>query len=235
MTDYGDFDMPMMIAKNWKEHLAEEFQQEYIAHLKTFLQEEQKAGHEIYPPAEKVFSALQCTPFEEVKVVIMGQDPYHNPGQANGLCFSVAKGVPLPPSLKNIFNELVEDLGVPYPTHGSLMSWAQQGVLLLNATLTVRRGEPLSHYGKGWERFTSSIIRALAKRTSPIVFLLWGKSAQEKCEHILGESGDHHVILKTTHPSPLSAYAGFIGSKPFSRTNAWLAKWGKTPIDWSIL
>lgn len=235
MADWRDFDMTIMIEKSWRSFLEEEFKQEYIDKLKDFLREEQKSGKEIYPPSDHVFYALKCTPYEEVKVVIMGQDPYHGPGQAHGLCFSVEKGVPLPPSLKNIYQELVSDLDIPYPKHGCLTSWAKQGVLLLNATLTVRRGEPLSHHGKGWERFTDAIIRTLCQRKDPIVFLLWGRSAQEKCERILDHYKGHHIVLKAAHPSPLSAYSGFFGTKPFSETNRWLQKWGKEPIDWRIV
>lgn len=164
----------------------------------------------------------------------MGQDPYHGPGQAHGLCFSVPKGIPLPPSLQNIFKELTSDVGIPSPSHGCLLSWAMQGVMLLNATLTVRQGEPMSHHGKGWERFTDAVITKLSQRKDPVIFVLWGKSAQEKCRHITQIKEKSPPIFKAAHPSPLSAYNGFMGCRHFSQINSLLIQQGKTPIEWKI-
>lgn len=222
----------MKLAKNWHNLLKEEIAKPYIKQLKTFLERERKSGKTIYPPDPLVFNAFGHTPFEEVKVVIMGQDPYHGPGQAQGMSFSVQCGIPIPPSLQNIFKEIEDDLGIPPPNTGCLTSWAKQGVLLLNATLTVRAREPKSHYGKGWEQFTDAVIAKLAERKDPIVFILWGKSAKEKCAHFL--EGSHHAVLTAAHPSPYSAYSGFFGCRHFSQANQYLKKWGKTPIDWKI-
>ncbi len=222
----------MKLAKNWHAILKDEIGKPYIKELKAFLEKEQAAGQQIYPPEELIFHAFGRTPYEEVKVVIMGQDPYHGPGQAHGMSFSVPCGIEPPPSLKNIFKELQEDVKIEEPTTGCLNSWAKQGVLLLNATLTVRARTPKSHYGKGWEQFTDAVIKKLVEREDPIVFLLWGKSAKEKCDHLLHQT--HHVILTSAHPSPYSASYGFLGNRHFSKTNAYLKKWGKTPIDWSI-
>ena len=185
----------------------------------------------VYPPENLVFNAFAHTPYDKVKVVIVGQDPYHGAGQAHGLSFSVPRGVKPPPSLKNIFLELNQDLHVPVPNHGCLEKWADQGVLLLNATLTVRAGEPKSHHDKGWERFTDAVIDILAERKDPIVFLLWGKSAQEKGQRLIGT---HHAVLQAAHPSPYSA-TGFFGCRHFSKANALLQQWGKTPINWSLM
>lgn len=217
----------MKLAKNWHAILEEEINKPYIKELKTFL-----AGEQIYPPEDLVFHAFAQTPYDEVKVVIMGQDPYHGPGQAHGMSFSVPEGVAPPPSLKNIYKELQDDLSIPPAESGCLNNWAKQGVLLLNATLTVRPNEPKSHYGKGWEQFTDAVITKLAERKDPIVFILWGKSAKEKCDSLLQHT--HHVVLTAAHPSPFSAYSGFFGCKHFSKTNEYLKKWGKTPIDWSV-
>lgn len=217
----------MKLAKNWHAILEEEIKKPYIKELKTFL-----AGEQIYPPEDLVFHAFAQTPYDEVKVVIMGQDPYHGPGQAHGMSFSVPEGVAPPPSLKNIYKELQDDLSIPPAESGCLNNWAKQGVLLLNATLTVRPNEPKSHYGKGWEQFTDAVITKLAERKDPIVFILWGKSAKEKCDSLLQHT--HHVVLTAAHPSPFSAYSGFFGCKHFSKTNEYLKKWGKTPIDWSV-
>ncbi|NGX39196.1 MAG: Uracil-DNA glycosylase [Chlamydiae bacterium] len=222
----------MKLAKNWHEVLKEEVEQPYIQELKDFLTEEKRAGKTIYPPDDSVFYAFAMTPFGDVKVVIMGQDPYHGPGQAHGMSFSVPPGVRPPPSLQNIFKELEEDVHIPPPETGCLTCWAKQGVLLLNATLTVRAGEPKSHYGRGWERFTDAVLKKLAEREDPIVFLLWGRSAKEKCEHLFEHS--HHVVLTATHPSPFSAHYGFLGCRHFSQTNELLKQWGKSPIDWSV-
>ncbi|MBS0648406.1 MAG: uracil-DNA glycosylase [Verrucomicrobia bacterium] len=222
--------MSMKLEKSWHEKLQNEISKPYIQDLKNFLEEEKKAGKTIYPPEPLVFNAFLQTPFEKVKVVILGQDPYHGPGQAHGLSFSVLPGVTPPPSLKNIYKELENDVGIPRPTHGCLISWAQQGVLLLNATLTVRAGEPRSHYGKGWERFTDAVIDVLTQRQDPLVFLLWGKSAQEKGHRVLGT---HHAVFESAHPSPYSADR-FFGCRHFSKTNEFLKKKGKEPINWAV-
>jgi uracil-DNA glycosylase len=222
--------MGMTIDKSWYEKLKDEIAKPYIGELKNFLEKEKQGGRVVYPPEEQIFQALALTPYDQVKVVIVGQDPYHGRGQAHGLCFSVSKGVTPPPSLKNIFRELKDDVQIPEPTHGCLVSWAKQGVLLLNATLTVCAGEPRSHYGKGWELFTDAVIDCLAQRKDPIVFLLWGKSAQEKGYKLLNT---HHVVLQAAHPSPYSAN-GFFGCRHFSKANEYLKAWGKPPIDWSL-
>lgn len=222
--------MGMKIEKSWHEKLRDEISKPYVADLKEFLVKEHQKGAAVYPPEPLVFHAFSETPYENVKVVIMGQDPYHGAGQAHGLSFSVPCGITPPPSLKNIFKEIHDDLGISIPRQGCLSHWAKQGVLLLNATLTVRAGEPRSHYGKGWERFTDTVIDLLVQREDPIVFMLWGKSAKEKC---LKVEGTHHAILQAAHPSPYSA-EGFFGCRHFSKANAFLQKWGKTPIDWLI-
>ncbi|MGE5196544.1 MAG: uracil-DNA glycosylase [Anaerolineae bacterium] len=226
--------MTMKLEASWHEKLKSEISKPYVQALKTFLTQEKAKGSIIYPREELVFHAFLCTPFEKVKVVIVGQDPYHGRGQAHGLSFSVPPGIASPPSLKNIFQELSEDVGIDSPTNGGLEKWAKQGVLLLNATLTVRAGEPRSHYGKGWEEFTDAVIRLLAEREDPIVFVLWGKSAQEKAERVLGDFQGRHLILTAAHPSPYSAYHGFFGCRHFSKINQALQKWGKDPIDWCL-
>lgn len=223
-----------MIEASWLEKLGEEFQKPYIKDLERFLGEEYATGKNIFPPFELIFNALCQTPFDEVEVVIMGQDPYHGDGQAHGLSFSVPPGIDPPPSLQNIFKELKADLNILPPNHGCLDSWAKQGVLLLNATLTVRSGEPKSHYGHGWEKFTDRIIQLLCERPDPIVFMLWGKSAYEKFSHIAGAVSNKHLILTAPHPSPLSAHQGFLGCKHFSKANEFLIRSGKKPIDWTI-
>jgi uracil-DNA glycosylase len=220
----------MKLEKSWYEKLKNEIDQPYIQELKKFLEEEKQTGKTIYPPELLVFNSFLQTPFDKVKVVIVGQDPYHGAGQAHGLSFSVLPGIPSPPSLKNIYKELETDLGIRRPSSGCLTSWAQQGVLLLNATLTVRAGEPKSHYGKGWERFTDAVIDVLAQRPDPLVFLLWGKSAQEKCHKVIGT---HHAIFQAAHPSPYSA-THFLGCHHFSKANDFLKKVGKEPIDWTV-
>jgi uracil-DNA glycosylase len=220
----------MKLEKSWHEQLKNEIGQPYVQELKHFLDEEKKYGKPIYPPEDLVFNSFLLTPYDKVKVVIVGQDPYHGAGQAHGLCFSVLPGITPPPSLKNIYKELETDLGLLRPSHGCLTSWGKQGVLLLNATLTVRAGEPKSHYGRGWERFTDAVIDLLAKRPDPIVFLLWGKSAEEKCHKVIGT---HHAVFKAAHPSPYSA-AGFLGCRHFSKANEFLKKYGKEPIDWTV-
>ncbi|HVW34560.1 MAG TPA: uracil-DNA glycosylase, partial [Acidimicrobiia bacterium] len=202
----------------------------YFKDLSKFVASE-RARQKIYPAPDEVFAALHLTPYAEVKVLILGQDPYHGAGQAHGLCFSVRDGVPPPPSLVNIFTELENDLGVPRPDHGCLDSWARQGVLLLNATLTVRAGQAASHQGKGWERFTDAVIEAVNAKTERVVFILWGASARKKKALI---DTSRHVIIESAHPSPLSARNGFFGSRPFSRANAALVAAGREPVDWSI-
>ncbi len=225
--------MTMMLEKSWRSLLDEEVKKPYIADLKQYLEQEVKEGKVVYPPMDEVFAAFRYAPFEKVKVVIVGQDPYHGPNQAEGLCFSVKPGIKIPPSLKNIYRELIEDVGITMPTHGSLVSWAKQGVLLLNATLTVRQGEPKSHYGHGWETFTDKVIGELSKREDPLVFLLWGRSAAEKCDTILDRCEHPHAVFKAAHPSPYSA-ENFFGCRHFSKANECLAKWGKEPIDWQV-
>lgn len=218
------------IEAGWKQVLSEEFEKPYFSALKQFLIEERET-YTIYPPGGRIFAAFDTTPFDEVKVVIMGQDPYHGPGQANGLCFSVAPGVKIPPSLKNIYKEIAEDLQVAMGESGDLSAWAKQGVLLLNATLTVRANSPASHQGKGWEQFTDEVIRLLSARCEGLVFLLWGRPAQMK-EKLIDTK--KHFVLKAAHPSPLSAYNGFFGCRHFSHTNKILVSRGKTSINWII-
>jgi len=218
------------IDPTWKEVLAGEFQSEYFSKLKNFLVEE-KSKCTVFPPGKLIFNAFDLTPFPSVKVVLLGQDPYHNVGQAHGLCFSVPDGTPHPKSLINIFKELHDDLGIQIPQSGNLEKWAKQGVLLLNATLTVRAHEAGSHQYQGWEPFTDAVIKMVSEKRSGIVFLLWGNYAQAK-ESLIDVS--KHFILKTVHPSPLSASRGFFGCKHFSKTNEILLKNGKTPIDWSL-
>ncbi|MCR5797104.1 MAG: uracil-DNA glycosylase [Eubacterium sp.] len=214
----------------WKEVLKEEFAKDYYRELYEFVKKEYSTKV-VYPPASNIFQALHKTPLDKVKVVILGQDPYHNPGQAHGLCFSVQKGVEIPPSLVNIYKELSDDLGVAIPSHGYLEKWADQGVLLLNTVLTVEAHKPMSHRGRGWEDFTDAIIRAICAQDRPIVFILWGRPAQSKEKMI---HNPEHLVLKAPHPSPLSAYRGFFGSKPFSQTNEYLVSKGIEPIDWTI-
>lgn len=221
------------MSASWQELLQEELNLPYMKELGIFLEKEEEAGKKIYPPKNQRFQAFLETPFDQVKVVIVGQDPYHGDGQAHGLCFSVEEKVTkLPPSLKNIFKELQADLGIAYPKIGCLSSWARQGVFLLNSTLTVEEGSPKSHFGKGWERFTDQVIQKLAERKDPIVFLLWGKLAEEKGSKILS-SGKQHQLLIAAHPSPFSA-SGFLGCRHFSKANEFLVKNGHKPICWSI-
>ena len=215
---------------DWDEILASEFQSDYYKKIRYWLKKEY-AEQTIYPPMEDIFNALRYTPYHEVKAVLLGQDPYHGPGQAHGLCFSVKEGIAPPPSLKNIFQELESDLGFPPPQNGTLTKWAQQGVLMLNTTLTVRRGQANSHKNLGWTTFTDAIIRKLNERETPIVFLLWGGNARSKKPLI---TNPHHLILETVHPSPLSAYGGFFGCRHFSRCNEFLQTHGETPIDWNL-
>ncbi len=215
----------------WKARIGDYLERPEMRALADFLRVENRAGKEIYPPGPEIFAAFDHTPFDAVRVVILGQDPYHGPGQAHGLCFSVRPGVPVPPSLDNIFKEITRDLGIPRPDHGCLTSWADRGVLLLNAVLTVERGQAGSHQGKGWEGFTDAAIEALNREREGIVFLLWGSYAQRKGRLI--DTQRHHV-LTAAHPSPLSAHRGFIGCGHFSAANAWLQRAGMAPIDWSL-
>ena len=212
----------------WNEILAEEMQKDYYQELQAFVQK-RRAEVRVFPEEKNVFNALELTPFESVKVVILGQDPYHGFGQAHGLSFSVQKGIPLPPSLKNIYKELQEDIGGDLPTEGDLSHWAKQGVLLLNTVLTVEEGNANSHKGMGWERLTNRLIESLNELNHPVIFILWGKPAQDKEKLITNPS---HVIIKAPHPSPLSAYRGFFGSKPFSKVNEMLIQQEQTPIRW---
>ena len=216
------------MAEDWKELLKEEFAKPYFEELTSFVKGEYGSGV-VYPAGRNIFRAFDCCPVDKIKVVIIGQDPYHGPGQANGLCFSVGEGVPFPPSLRNILQEVHTDVGAPIPTSGELERWAEQGVLLLNAVLTVRAHEAASHAGRGWERFTDAVVKAIAERKQGVVYMLWGSYAQKK-----GSIADpsKNLILKAVHPSPLSAYRGFFGCKHFSAANDYLASIGKEPIRW---
>lgn len=216
---------------SWKARLAPLFATPGMQALRAFLVAEARAGKTIYPPPDQIFAALDATPFDAVKVVILGQDPYHGPGQAHGLCFSVRPGVPPPPSLQNIHAELESDLGIARPDHGCLLPWARRGVLLLNAVLTVERGLAGSHHGKGWEAFTDAVVDHLNRERDGLVFLLWGSPAQAKARQV--DLQRHHV-LKAPHPSPLSAHRGFLGCRHFSRANAWLAARGSEGVDWRL-
>lgn len=215
---------------NWKDVLGQEWEKPYFVDLQTFL-DKQYAEHTIYPARTDIGSAFRLTPFEEVKVVILGQDPYHGEGQAHGLSFSVKPGVRVPPSLRNMFKELSDDIGCEIPPNGYLVKWAEQGVLLLNTVLTVRAGEANSHKGMGWETFTDIVIQKLSERDKPIIFVLWGKPAQSKIKLI---DTTKHKILQAPHPSPLSVHRGFFGSKPYSKINAQLIEWGEQPIDFCL-
>ena len=218
------------LGNDWDELLAEEFKKEYYLQLREFLKTEYNTRR-IYPPMNDIFNALKHTAYKDVRAVILGQDPYHGAGQAHGLCFSVKKGVEPPPSLQNIFQELQNDLGIQPPNHGELTQWADNGVLLLNTTLTVRAGAAGSHFGQGWEIFTDRVIQLLNEREKPIVFLLWGTPARRKKALI---TNPRHLILECPHPSPLSAYRGFMGCRHFSKTNEFLVKNGMEPINWQI-
>ena len=223
--------MDVKIEASWKKVLKEEFAKPYFQQIPLHIKTEKSQGKTIYPPGPMIFNAFNTTPFDKVKVVILGQDPYHGYGQAHGLCFSVPYGVPAPPSLVNIFKELQDDLGVPVPNHGNLTYWAEQGVFLLNASLTVRAGEPMSHSKIGWSEFTNTVIKKISDLRNNVVFLLWGKFAQEK-RTLIDES--RHCILRSVHPSPLSAFAGFFGCKHFSKTNEYLVSKGIDPVDWKL-
>ena len=217
--------------ESWKAPLLPEFQAEYMVQLRAFLQAEKAAGKQIFPKGSEWFRALDLTPLDSVRVVILGQDPYHGPGQAHGLCFSVKPGVRPPPSLGNIYKEMQSDLGIPRPHHGFLEHWAQQGVLLLNSVLTVEMGKAASHQKKGWEQFTDAVIRLVNAKERPVVFMLWGAYAQKKAAFV---DADKHLVLKAAHPSPLSAHNGFLGCRHFSQCNAFLESKGLAPIDWAL-
>lgn len=216
---------------SWLAHLAPEFEQPYMQQLKAFLLAQKQQNKVIYPPSKLIFNAFNSTPLDQVKVVILGQDPYHGPNQAHGLCFSVQPGIQPPPSLQNMFKELSRDLGLPVPNHGCLQSWAEQGVLLLNATLTVEQARAGAHQGQGWETFTDKAIQLVNEQCSGVVFLLWGSYAQKKGALI---DKRKHLVLTAPHPSPLSAYRGFIGCGHFSAANAYLVKQQKTPVNWQL-
>lgn len=218
------------LGNSWDRVLDGEFEKEYYQKLRQFLIEEYR-NHTVYPGMHDIFNALKVTGYDDVKVVILGQDPYHEPGQAHGMAFSVQPGVKTPPSLVNIYKEMLDDLGIPLADHGYLMKWAEQGVLLLNACLTVRAHQANSHKNKGWEKFTDRVIELLNEREKPVVFILWGNNAKAKMKLI---TGSHHLILTGAHPSPLSAYNGFYGGRYFSRANAFLTANGEEPVDWQV-
>ncbi|NCX95642.1 MAG: uracil-DNA glycosylase [Chitinophagia bacterium] len=223
--------MDVKIQPEWKAALAEEFTKPYFAQLVAFLKEEKQAGKQVFPPGNQIFNAFLYTPLSELKVVVLGQDPYHGTGQAHGLSFSVPDGVPPPPSLVNIYKEIADDIGIVNPNTGNLIPWARQGVLLLNASLTVLAHQPMSHKNIGWQIFTDAVIKVIAEQKQDVVFLLWGRFAQEKAQYV---NPERHLLLKAAHPSPLSAYNGFFGCKHFSKTNDWLIAKGKTPINWQL-
>jgi uracil-DNA glycosylase len=223
--------MDVKIEESWKKVLKDEFNKSYFQEIVGFLKVEKAAGKVIYPPGSLMFNAFNLTPFDNIKAVLLGQDPYHGKGQAHGLCFSVQDGIKPPPSLVNIYKELQSDIGITRPDHGNLTKWAEQGVLLLNASLTVRAGEPMSHARIGWAEFTDGVIRKVSDQKKGVVFLLWGKFAQEK-QALIDET--KHRVLKAAHPSPYSADHGFFGCKHFSQTNEYLAQEGIDPIDWSL-
>jgi uracil-DNA glycosylase len=222
--------MELVPTTDWNSLLRREFDRPYWAELQDFVRHERER-HVVFPPHDEVFAALHLTSFAATRVVILGQDPYHGSGQAHGLCFSVRRGVPIPPSLRNMHKELQQDLGCPTPSHGNLEHWARQGVLLLNTTLTVREGEAASHHGRGWETFTDEVISAVDAKSSRVVFLLWGAASRKKKSLI---DTDRHTVIESAHPSPLSAHNGFFGSRPFSRANQALRESGQEPIDWAI-
>jgi len=224
-------DERIKLEPSWKARVGDYLQRDDMQALSRFLRERKAAGARIYPPGPRIFAAFEATPFDAVKVVLLGQDPYHGPGQAHGLCFSVPPGVPVPPSLDNMFKEIQRDLGLPRPDHGCLLPWAQRGVLLLNAVLTVEDGRPGAHQGKGWEGFTDHVVETLDREREGLVFLLWGSYAQAKGRVI---DPRRHRVLKTTHPSPLSAHRGFLGCGHFSAANEYLMRRGEAPIDWSL-
>ncbi len=221
----------VLIEQSWKAVLQAEFEKPYFSTLTAHIKNDKANGKIIYPAGANIFNAFELTPFTKVKVVILGQDPYHQPNQAHGLSFSVLPPTPPPPSLQNIYKELVTDIGINYPTHGDLTNWAKQGILLLNSSLTVVDSQPMSHSKIGWEKFTDEVIQTVSQKLNHIVFILWGKFAQTK-EQII--NSNQHCIIKSAHPSPLSAYNGFWGSKPFSKTNTYLLEHGKSVIDWQL-
>lgn len=223
--------MDVKIESSWKEALKDEFQKSYFEQIVMFLKHEKALGKTIYPQGSQIFNAFDKTPFDKVRVVILGQDPYHGPGQAHGLCFSVQKGIKPPPSLVNIYKEMNADLGIPIAQTGDLTPWAENGVLLLNAILTVRNGEPASHSKIGWETFTDAVIRTISNKKEGVVFMLWGKFAQDK--QVLIDGTQHH-ILKAAHPSPFSADKGFFGCRHFSKANELLIRQGKEPVNWQL-
>jgi len=227
----ASMEQKIKIEQSWLEELKEEFSKEYMMELKQFLLQEKQKGKEIYPSGDSIFQALNSTPLDKVKVVILGQDPYHGPGQAHGLCFSVQPGVPVPPSLKNIYKEMEADLGIKPPEHGHLIHWAKQGVLLLNAVLTVEKHRAASHRNRGWERFTDRVIEVINEKREAVVFLLWGSYAQKKGAVI---DRQKHLVLTAPHPSPLSAHRGFLGCRHFSQGNKYLQEHGYAPVDWTL-
>ena len=220
---------PIQLHESWKQQLESEFSQPYMVSLRQFLLQRKAAGAVIYPPGPQIFNAMNTTPFDQVKVVMLGQDPYHGPGQAHGLCFSVPDGVPAPPSLVNIYKEIQADVGGGAPSNGNLEHWAAQGVLLLNSVLTVERGQAGAHQGKGWETFTDRVVQALNEQRDGLVFMLWGSYAKKKGAAI---DRKRHLVLTAPHPSPLSAHRGFLGCRHFSRANQWLQQQGQTPVQW---
>lgn len=224
-------DANIQMHESWKTALKAEFEKPYFAELKRFLQAEKAAGKTIYPPGSLIFNAFNSTPFDQVRIVILGQDPYHGPGQAHGLCFSVQHGVKPPPSLVNIYKELQSDVGITLPTHGCLQSWTTQGVFLLNAILTVEANKPASHQKRGWEEFTNAAIQQLSLQREGLIFMLWGNFAQQKAALI---DERKHTILKAPHPSPFSAYTGFLGCGHFSKANAFLTARGEAPVNWQV-
>ena len=222
--------MDLALPRSWTRVLADELTAPYFLEVQSFLEQERRR-HSVYPPAADVFAALAMTPYDRVRVLLLGQDPYHGEGQAHGLCFSVRPGVPPPPSLVNIFQELHDDLGCPIPKHGHLAAWARRGVLLLNTVLTVRAQAAGSHRGHGWEKFTDAVIRKVNEKRDPVVFVLWGGPAQKKTKWI---DAGRHAIVTAAHPSPLSAHRGFFGSRPFSAVNQALRGWGQEELDWRL-
>ena len=223
--------MNVQISADWKALLQPEFDKPYFAALAAFLKREKAAGKLIYPPGPQIFAAFEATRVADLRVLILGQDPYHGPGQAHGLSFSVPTGVAIPPSLRNMYKELQSDLGCPAPAHGNLSAWAGQGVLLLNASLTVEAARPMSHSGIGWATFTDAVIHAVSAHSRPMVFMLWGGFARQKRNLI---DTTRHLVIESAHPSPLSAHNGFLGSRPFSRANAWLSEQGRAEVEWCL-
>jgi len=226
---------PFEIEPSWKAVLKDELEKPYMAQLAAFVLRERAGKIPIYPPEHLVFNAFTKTPYSAVKVLLIGQDPYHGQGQAHGMSFSVPHGIAQPPSLQNIFKELESDLGIPPASHGCLTAWAEQGVMLLNATLTVRQSDAMSHHNRGWEQFTDAVVNILCARESPVIFVLWGRSAQEKCRFITSSPASRrHVVLTAAHPSPFSARNGFFGCRHFSKINTILREWNVPPIDWRL-